>query len=48
MGDQIKLGEQKVISMAELGQLSLLKWVGTPEFKILRLKKLMVLSNGAF
>lgn len=41
--DQIMLGEQKEMSMEELGQLVLPRWVAVPVLRMLRPKGLMVL-----
>ena len=41
--DHIKLGEQKEISIEELGQLGLPRWVAEPVLRILRPKGLMEL-----
>lgn len=41
--DHIMLGEQKEMSIEELGQLGLPKWVAVPVLRILRPKELMVL-----
>lgn len=41
--DHIKLGEQKEMSIEELGQLGLPKWAAVPVLRILGPKELMVL-----